>query len=665
VSLRTTFASPGELHTARARTPRQGAATLVALLWFPVAVLAASLEEGLAAYTAGNHALAFEILEDLALDGNPQALLLAGKMLERGEGTPVDLEEAARFYREAAVRGNPEAQNLLGLAYQAGRGLSSDDREAVRWFTAAAKQGSEEARFNLAEALRQGRGVEPDPDAAVALLRAGAAAGYAPAVAAMSELYEAGQRGTEGALPLSSYRKAAQEGDTNAQVQLAYLYDTGKRVEEDPRAARELYAESALHGSADAQANLGRMLQQGRGGNADPAMALHWYREAAQQGHAGAQNNLGMAYLLGDGVERDDQIALDWFQRAARQDNPYALNNIGHMRLKGRAGPVDDDAALKLFREAAKHELPQAQTNIGFAYLRGRGVAKDPVAARSWFEKAAQQDYAPAIGNLGYLYQEGLGVTRDRDRALALYRRAADGDYPYAMRNLGYMHEYGVGVPQDLLAALGWYRRGAGFDDAPSQEGVDRLCGAHMFAGCGGEIVVLLREDDGKIGKVLVQSQGQELLLDKHFSASRVTAGAGVASVAADQEKLEAIFAQTLAMFPPEVLKYTVYFDSGVAALSRRAQAEVERLLAEALPEIHGRNAVEIEVVGHTDRSGESDDNEQLAVDRAQTVRRALLSGGVEETVMRVSGQGERSPRVPTPDGVASARNRRVEITVR
>jgi outer membrane protein OmpA-like peptidoglycan-associated protein len=50
---------------------------------------------------------------------------------------------------------------------------------------------------------------------------------------------------------------------------------------------------------------------------------------------------------------------------------------------------------------------------------------------------------------------------------------------------------------------------------------------------------------------------------------------------------------------------------------------------------------------------------------RALAVRELLMQLGVAPAAIEVSGRGEREPLVPTPDGVAEERNRRVEMNLR
>jgi outer membrane protein OmpA-like peptidoglycan-associated protein len=70
-------------------------------------------------------------------------------------------------------------------------------------------------------------------------------------------------------------------------------------------------------------------------------------------------------------------------------------------------------------------------------------------------------------------------------------------------------------------------------------------------------------------------------------------------------------------------------------------------------------------VVGHTDKVGSDAANDLLSRQRAEVVRKALIARGIAPENVVAVGRGKREPVVPTADGVAEARNRRVEILVR
>ena len=67
----------------------------------------------------------------------------------------------------------------------------------------------------------------------------------------------------------------------------------------------------------------------------------------------------------------------------------------------------------------------------------------------------------------------------------------------------------------------------------------------------------------------------------------------------------------------------------------------------------------------HTDRTGTAESNLVLSQRRADYVRVWLVSNGVPLAEITATGRGEGDPVVPTEDGIAEPRNRRVEVTVR
>ncbi len=110
---------------------------------------------------------------------------------------------------------------------------------------------------------------------------------------------------------------------------------------------------------------------------------------------------------------------------------------------------------------------------------------------------------------------------------------------------------------------------------------------------------------------------------------------------------------------PPE--RFTLQFRAGTAQLTPESTA----LLATVLARAKARPGAEIVVTGHTDRQGADDVNDRLSLQRAQTVRSLLIARGFNAQLVEAVGRGEREPLVPTDDGVAEPRNRRVELLLR
>lgn len=157
---------------------------------------------------------------------------------------------------------------------------------------------------------------------------------------------------------------------------------------------------AAEQGNANAQFNLGAAYYSGQGVRQDYAQAAVWYRKAAEQGNSEAQYYLGVAYDNGQGVPQDDAQAAVWFGMAADQGDVQAQYNLGVMYHIGQGVRQDDAQAAVWFRKAAEQGMANAQNNLGAMYHDGRGVPKDDAQAAVWWRKAAEQGDTAAQANL-------------------------------------------------------------------------------------------------------------------------------------------------------------------------------------------------------------------------------------------------------------------------
>lgn len=182
-----------------------------------------------------------------------------------------------------------------------------------------------------------------------------------------------------------------------------------------------------------------------------------------------------------------------------------------------------------------------------------------------------------------------------------------------------------------------------------------------MVAGCAPRsYLVLLEEADGTTGKVIVAQAG--------VSTTVSEAGQGVAldraspqplNVSAD--RLERDFGDAIRAQPMLPLRFLLHFEAGgtlLTAESRERIAELARAMLE-------RPVPDVSIIGHTDRAGDDQANEALGLERAKAVKDLLADALTPAVAITVVSHGERDPLVPTADGVAEARNRRVEVTIR
>ncbi len=77
------------------------------------------------------------------------------------------------------------------------------------------------------------------------------------------------------------------------------------------------------------------MYDEGKGITQDYKAALKWFKLAAEQGHADAQNNLGLMYANGQGVTQNLTRAFMWWDIAAKQGHENA--RFGRAELQERA----------------------------------------------------------------------------------------------------------------------------------------------------------------------------------------------------------------------------------------------------------------------------------------------------------------------------------------
>lgn len=196
------------------------------------------------------------------------------------------------------------------------------------------------------------------------------------------------------------FRKSAEEGNANAQYNLAVMYANGIGVKQDETKAFLWYTKAACQGYANAQYNLGLMYEKGNGVTQDFMEAQNWYKKAAQQGIADAQYSLGIFYERGRGGEQDEVQAVYWYDKSAMQGNKAAQYNLGVMYATGRGIQQNFEIALYWYKKSAQSGFAYAQTKMGIMYEQGKGVAKNLFEAKNWYTLAAKQGNTIARKNL-------------------------------------------------------------------------------------------------------------------------------------------------------------------------------------------------------------------------------------------------------------------------
>jgi outer membrane protein OmpA-like peptidoglycan-associated protein len=183
-----------------------------------------------------------------------------------------------------------------------------------------------------------------------------------------------------------------------------------------------------------------------------------------------------------------------------------------------------------------------------------------------------------------------------------------------------------------------------------------------IFPGCSGhDRAVLLPDQQGMPGAVLVQSQRGEILLDQPYSAVDVYADGEVETKVLDAKAVHRQFKDALAAQPQRPISYTVYFVTEKDELTSESKLAMKQINAE----LTQRAFPEITVIGHTDSTGSAAYNDALSLKRAETTRQLLVESGIPSELIKSAGRGSREMLIKTAEGVSEPRNRRVEISIR
>ncbi|MEI6089675.1 MAG: OmpA family protein [bacterium] len=107
-----------------------------------------------------------------------------------------------------------------------------------------------------------------------------------------------------------------------------------------------------------------------------------------------------------------------------------------------------------------------------------------------------------------------------------------------------------------------------------------------------------------------------------------------------------------------KILVRNMLFETGKSTLSPTS----ERTLGFTLKAMQSKDNIELQIVGNTDDVGTQEFNQKLSQDRADAVKKWLVSRGVEDSRLTTRGASFNEPLVSNTSDENRQRNRRVEI---
>ena len=273
--------------------------------------------------------------------GNARAEFFVGFDYERGEGVLQSYAQAASWYRKSAVQGDMLAQSSLGDLYRDGNGVPQDYVQAAIWWSQSARQGDAFAQFDLGRAYEEGQGVPQDFSEAAVWFREAAEEDLPFAQHHLARLLLNGQGVPQDLKQAMSWlRKAADQGDSDSQRTLASVYEDGgagtiihesdgsarlkapegnNAIPKDFSSAVFWYRKAAEQGDSDAQSHLGQLYKDGIGVPQDYSEAYFWASLAAATGSSSlsqyliADRDRIAAYLTRTDLSRVQERTTKWF----------------------------------------------------------------------------------------------------------------------------------------------------------------------------------------------------------------------------------------------------------------------------------------------------------------------------------------------------------------
>ncbi|UUZ51574.1 sel1 repeat family protein [Massilia sp. B-10] len=167
------------------------------------------------------------------------------------------------------------------------------------------------------------------------------------------------------------------------------MYMEGIGVGKDEGEALRWYKRAADQGNAIAALNLAENYLEGRGAPADSTIAASWFRKAADQGQVTAMRQFALMVLSGDGVRTDAKAGVDWLNKAANMGDGEAQFVLGTMYGAKQARPEEHGTGLLLdvFGEQGGHAGADEARSLASQTLTAAQRAQQDLAIASFQPK--------------------------------------------------------------------------------------------------------------------------------------------------------------------------------------------------------------------------------------------------------------------------------------
>lgn len=186
---------------------------------------------------------------------------------------------------------------------------------------------------------------------------------------------------------------AADQGDCNAQWEVARMYETGIGVDRDIIAALKYFSLSAKQGRVESKLRLDILHEMNRDTTAYRQLCDKHCRMAYAAGNSEAQMIVAAMFVDGMMVARNAKTSEPYYQLVAAQGNHSAGFRLAVMYAFGINVEKSECKSLYYFSLLADAGVGQAQEIVGIFHMYGKCVQQNTSRAFAYFKLAADQGY--------------------------------------------------------------------------------------------------------------------------------------------------------------------------------------------------------------------------------------------------------------------------------
>ncbi|KAK8878251.1 hypothetical protein M9Y10_005016 [Tritrichomonas musculus] len=356
---------------------------------------------------------AFNMYKKAALKENTEGMFKYARMIEEGQGTIVDPQNAVKYYQKCVDLQHIPSMYYLGRCYEKGNGVEQDYEKAFDLYQRSADNQNADGMYGLGKLYKNGLGVDDDEDKA-----------------------------------FEYFTKASELDHVEGNYELGLMYEEGKGTDVDKSKAYEHFKFSSDHGYGPAMVYHAHDLLHGIGVEKDMDEGRKVLLKAVEL----KQRDAYFEYAELLDFEKNKEESEKYYKLCADLGNVQGMICTAFNLVKQYEESVDKDKEVtpeelqenELLRKAAHYfELaadegdPVACCNYGLCLAKGAGVTRDERMAIKYMRKGVSSNYKDAIFDSGVFLEKAKGETRALQESRRLLKIASDAGSLIATYNLG------------------------------------------------------------------------------------------------------------------------------------------------------------------------------------------------------------------------------------